>query len=149
MLQIKDIIKGHVYKLLNVNSSLSEARKEQCLNCPLLNGNSCNKALAIRTELNEFKENKVVYTSNLNNPLNLPNNSTQGFIGTEEYTSGCGCNLEAKRTLMNHTCPINLWKDIDNEFLSCKIEASEINEYNKLGVVRFANKHKRDIIWRK
>ena len=64
-LSIKNIIKGHVYQLLDVNKELHDARKEQCLNCPLLSNNSCNKSLAIRTENKQFKEYKTIYTSQL------------------------------------------------------------------------------------
>jgi hypothetical protein len=149
MIPIKDVIKGHVYNLLDVNKELKDARNEQCLNCPLLLNNSCNKSLAIRTKNQEFVENKIVYTQTLLNQVSLLNNSITGEFNNEEYTSGCGCNLNSKQTLTNHTCPVNLWKDIDHNYLYCIIEASEINEHNELGVVRFANKYNREIKWRK
>ena len=148
MIIIEDVIKGHLYNFLNVNKEIQEARKEQCMNCPLLSNNSCNKAIAIRTKNQEFVEFKVTNTQQLTNQVQLKNNSTTGFFNGEEYTSGCGCNLDAKRTLMTHTCPINLWKLVDKEYLETTVNDNELLEYMELGVVRFADKYKRDIKWK-
>jgi hypothetical protein len=90
MINVKDIVKGHINELLNVNEELAEKRLAICEACPLgiqtSLGLICNNNLWINPETEEI--------------------STYSRSG---YVRGCGCRLAAKTTLEDNHCIINKW----------------------------------------
>lgn len=145
-ISIKNIVKGYVFDILNINDELNEVRAKQCFQCPLLINNTCNKALALQSVNEEFIKNDLINASQLTDikPCNY-SSSIKGTYNGSEYVTGCGCGLDKKRRVFEETCPLNLWKDIDNVYLQCEVSESEMNEYKQLGVVRFAKKYNRKV----
>lgn len=91
MINLKDIAKGHILEVFNLEEDLSNVRMNICKKCPLytiseLLGPLCNSKLYLNVDTNKTSE--------------LPR---------EGYKNGCGCRLEAKTRLKDNHCPLNKW----------------------------------------
>lgn len=145
-INIKNVIQGTVYSLFNVNQELNDVREVQCKQCPLLINDTCNRQLALHSQNEELISPTIINSNQLQNQVNCKySSSTKGLYYSLEYTTGCGCGLDKKRRLLEETCPLNLWKDIDREYLKTQVNDNELLELMELGVVRFALKHNRKI----
>lgn len=89
MLQIGQIINGHINEVLGLNKDIQQERLKICQSCPLLLnklGGVCNKKLWL--------------------------NPNTGQISTKHkdgYKNGCGCRVQAKTSLPNAKCPLGKW----------------------------------------
>lgn len=145
-INIKNVIQGTVYSILNVNQELQDAREVQCKQCPLLINNTCNSQLALHSQNEELLSGTVIDSNRLSPQSNCKySSSIKGQYYGLEYTAGCGCGLDAKRRVFKESCPLNLWKLIDKEYLKVDYNDNELLELMELGVVRFAIKHNREI----
>ena len=93
MISIKEIIEGHVNELRSIvgiededKDKIFKIREKICLNCPLKNGNTCNKSKFINPETKEV--------------VTAPK---AGFV------RGCGCRLSAKQKSPGSKCPAGFW----------------------------------------
>lgn len=156
--KLPDIVVGHTMELFNINDSLDKIRKEVCLKCPLHKvsgvGEVCTTDVFVNTdsEGNQISEDKLVQ------PLNadvysvslIDEDSNYKAVDKktgEEYRSGCGCRLSAKRREPYSTCPLRKWNNVDSENLHVDTSILPLppelieNELNKLGIVRFSKKY--------
>lgn len=90
MINIKDIIEGHINELKNSNEEIRNQRMDICKKCPL------------------FKEGFIGYVCNNNLYLNPETNEISKYK-KDGFFKGCGCRLEAKTRNINNRCPINKW----------------------------------------
>lgn len=90
MVNISDIIKGHVKELLNEGQPLSEKRMAICATCPLYLkgklGPICNPGLYLNVDTNETST-----------------------VAAEGFKKGCGCRLNAKTRIEDAECPLGKW----------------------------------------
>ncbi len=89
-MNIGNIIKGHVNEFFGLNKDLVQERMKICRRCPLyakkLGIAVCNSSLYLNPETGEVS-------------------STQ----KDGFKRGCGCNLSAKLTIPDETCPLDKW----------------------------------------
>jgi len=90
---IKQIISGHVNEFKSAigagnaeEEKVFSSRARICLNCPLKNGNTCNKSKYINPETLEVSTIRKA-----------------GFV------QGCGCRLSAKQKSKGSKCPAGFW----------------------------------------
>lgn len=90
---IKQIIEGHVNEFKSAigaenkeDSKVFASRARICLNCPLKNGNTCDRKKYINPET-----------------LEVSTSSKAGFV------QGCGCRLSAKQKSKTTKCPAGFW----------------------------------------
>lgn len=89
MLEIGQIVKGHISEVLGLNKDISEGRLKICKDCPLYLeslGGICNRKLWLNPETED--------------------------VSIEEkdgYVRGCNCRLRAKTKLANAKCPAGKW----------------------------------------
>lgn len=89
IMEIGNIIKGHLNEVLNLNKDISLGRLEICYECPLFStkfGGLCNNRLWLNIETGDVSLEKK-----------------------PGYKNGCGCRLKAKASLTNAVCPIGKW----------------------------------------
>lgn len=89
IMEIGNIITGHVNELLGLHKNLKEVRLNICLKCPLYSprlGGSCNNRLWLD-----------------------PKTGDVSLTYKEDYVKGCGCRLNAKTTLAKEKCPAGKW----------------------------------------
>lgn len=93
MSKIRQIIEGHVNEFKSTigkenkeDAKIFQSRARICLNCPLKNGNTCDRSKYINPDTLEVSSTK------------LP-----GFV------RGCGCRLSAKQKSKTTECPAGFW----------------------------------------
>lgn len=89
MVNIKDIIDGHVKEFCQINDEISKNRMKICYKCPLYSkslGGLCNSNLWLDPKTNDV--------------------STEPKKG---YIRGCSCRLQAKTRLPNAICVAGKW----------------------------------------
>lgn len=91
MVNIGNIIGGHVNEFLGLSKDLSEARLEICHKCPLWRkldfiGEQCNPGLWLNPETGDISREQK-----------------------DGYFKGCGCRLKAKTSAPESNCPANKW----------------------------------------
>ena len=89
MLEIGQIVKGHINEALGLEKDISQGRLKICYQCPLYSkkfGGLCNNKLWLNIETGDVS-----------------------LTPQKGYKRGCGCRLSAKTTLPNAMCPIGKW----------------------------------------
>lgn len=156
--KLPEIVLGHTYELLNVNSSLEEIRRLACLQCKLHTqsgmGEVCSTQVFQHTDEFGNIASDDTFLQPIDNSKYLveTNNEDGNFIATEkvtgkQYRSGCGCRLAAKRRDAYAECPLKKWKEVD--LIKLKIDTSNLSisqeginkEIKELGIVKFAKKN--------
>lgn len=90
---LESIFKGHLNEFLGLNKSLSGARMDICIKCPLYR---ITNIAGIKTP--------VCATIWLN-----PKTNEISIKESEGFFKGCGCRLQAKTTVENEKCPAGKW----------------------------------------
>lgn len=89
MLNVGDIVQGHVNELFKRNNDISKNRLEICYACPLYTsklGGICNNRLWLN-----------------------PNTGDVSTTAKKGYVRGCSCRLQSKTRLPNAMCPAGKW----------------------------------------
>lgn len=89
IMNIKEILSGHLKEVLNINEELYLKRVKTCEKCPLYSekyGGYCNPKLWINPNTNQISEIEML-----------------GWI------KGCGCRIRAKARNKNNHCILNKW----------------------------------------
>lgn len=89
MINIKDIIDGHIKEFCSINEELSKSRMQICRKCPIFSkkmGGICDSKLWINPNTDEISVSKQ-----------------------PGYIRGCGCRLNSKTRLPNAVCIADKW----------------------------------------